>query len=106
MKSEEVKRTEEQHCHNVFQFSEISFEENEGNSDVNSRKSSEALPKIGKYNTRDVSNIVLTVIRHHTELRDSAEIATVAWIYAGLISHKDSSLAIDHKIRKAQKNNV
>jgi len=42
-------------------------------------------------------------MRHHTGLRETAEIATAAWIDAGLISDKDKHLIIDHnKVKRAQ----
>ncbi|CAI9730305.1 Hypothetical predicted protein [Octopus vulgaris] len=61
------------------------------------------LPTRGKYKTRDISNVALASIRHHTGLREAAEIASAAWIDAGLISQEDSSLVIDHnELRRAQ----
>ena len=56
-----------------------------------------------KYNKKDISNIALASIRHHTGLRETAEIATAAWIDAGLINDLNHSLIIDHnKVRRAQ----
>ena len=55
------------------------------------------------YNTKDISNIALASMRHHTGLRETAEIATAAWIDAGLISPEDTHLVIDHnKLKRAQ----
>jgi hypothetical protein len=55
------------------------------------------------YNTKDISNIALASMRHHTGLRETAEIATAAWIDAGLISAEDTHLVIDHnKLKRAQ----
>ena len=103
MKSEEVMRREEQHCYDVYQLFDDSFEEYEVTSEDSYKVPSEALPKKGKYNTRDISNIALASIRHHTGLREAAEIASAAWIDAGLITQEDSSLLIDqNKIRRAQ----
>ena len=43
-------------------------------------------------------------MRHHTGLREAAEIATAALIYVGLITEEDTSLVIDHnKVKRAQK---
>lgn len=95
---EEVMQTED-----VYQLSENSSEANEGISEDNYKEPFANVPKKGRYNTRDISNIALASIRHHTGLREAAEIATAAWIDAGLISEEDSSLVIDHnKIRRAQ----
>ena len=59
--------------------------------------------KRDKYNTRDISNIALASLRHHTGLRETAEIATAAWIDAGVITQFDTALVIDHnKVRRAQ----
>lgn len=103
MKDEEVMRREEQDCHDVHQLFDDSSEENEVTSDDSHKVPSEALPKKRKYNTRNISNIALASIRHHTGLREAAEIASAAWIDAGLITQEDSSLLIDHnKIRRAQ----
>lgn len=56
-----------------------------------------------KYNTEDISNIALASLRHHTGLREAAEIATAAWIDAGLITKQDTHLIIDHnKLKRAQ----
>ena len=55
------------------------------------------------YNTRDISNIALASMRHHTGLRETSEIATAAWIDAGLITAEDTHLVIDHnKLKRAQ----
>ena len=55
------------------------------------------------YNTMDIPNIALASMRHHTGLRETAEIATAAWVDAGLITAADSHLVIDHnKIKRAQ----
>ena len=62
MKSEEVMRREEQHCHDVYQLFDGSSEENEVTSDDSSKVPSEALPKKGTYNTKDISNIALASI--------------------------------------------
>lgn len=49
-------------------------------------------------------DIALASERHHTGLRETAEIATAAWIGAGLISELDATLVIDHmKLKRAQK---
>lgn len=51
----------------------------------------------------DITNIALASLRHHTGLRETAEIATAAWIDAGLISRFDTTLIIDHnKVKRAQ----
>ena len=56
-----------------------------------------------KYNTEDIANIALASLRHHTGLRETAEIATAAWIDAGLITHSDTTKVIDHnKVKRAQ----
>ena len=49
-----------------------------------------------QYNTKYISNVALASIRHHTGLRETAEIATAAWIDAGLIDETDTHLVIDH----------
>jgi len=49
-----------------------------------------------KYNTEDISHIAMASLRHHTGLRETAEIATAAWIDAGLITESDTGLVIDH----------
>ncbi|CAI9729005.1 Hypothetical predicted protein [Octopus vulgaris] len=89
----EVTQREEQHCHDVYQLFDSSSEENDVTSDENSKESSEAIPNRGKYNRR---NFALASIRHHTGLRQAAEIANAHWIDASLISQVDSSLVIDH----------
>ena len=56
-----------------------------------------------QYNTKDISNVALASLRHHTGLRETAEIATAAWIDAGLINETETHLVIDHsKVRRAQ----
>ncbi|CAI9715553.1 Hypothetical predicted protein [Octopus vulgaris] len=77
MKSEVMQR-KEQHCCDVYEFFDSSFEENEVTSDETFKESSEAIPKTEKYNTRDISNFALASIRHHTGLREAAEIDTAA----------------------------
>ena len=55
------------------------------------------------YNTKDISNIALASMRHHTGLRETAEIATSAWIDACLISAEYTHLVIYHiKLKRAQ----
>ena len=55
-----------------------------------------------KHNTEDISNIALASLRHHTGLRETAEIATAAWIDAGIITREDTTLVIDHnKVKRA-----
>jgi len=69
----------------------------------NSSENVSANTKRAKYNTDDISNIALASLRHHTGLRETAEIATAAWIDAGLITQWDTVLVIDHnKVRRAQ----
>ena len=59
--------------------------------------------KKNTYNTKDISNIALASMRHHTGLRETAEIATAAWIDGGLITKDDTHLVIDHnKVKRAQ----
>src|SRR5688572_431723 len=59
--------------------------------------------KRARYNTTDITNIALASLRHHTGLRETAEIATAAWIDAGLVTQFDTTLVIDHnKVRRAQ----
>ena len=54
-------------------------------------------------NTKDITNIALASMRHHTGLRETAEIATAAWVDAGLITEDDTHLVIDHnKVKRAQ----
>ena len=54
-------------------------------------------------NTKDISNIALASMRHHTGLRETAEIATAAWVDAGVITEDDTHLVIDHnKVKRAQ----
>jgi hypothetical protein len=63
-----------------------------------------AVPK-KSYNRKNIPNIALASIRHHTGLRETAEIATAAWIDAGIIDEHDTSLVIDHnKVKRAQLN--
>ena len=51
----------------------------------------------------NIPNIALASMRHHTGLREAAEIATAAWVDAGLITPEDTQLVIDHnKIKKSQ----
>ena len=55
------------------------------------------------YNTKDISNIAMASMRHHSGLREAAEIATAAWIDAGIITESDTHLVIDHnKLKRAQ----
>ena len=76
--------------------------EQEESSD-NSSDNVSAITKRAKYNTDDISNIALASLRHHTGLRETAEIATAAWRDAGLITQLDTVLVIDHnKVRRAQ----
>ena len=54
-------------------------------------------------NKKDIFNIALASIRHHTGLRETAEIATAAWIDGGLTTEDDTHLVIDHnKVKRAQ----
>jgi hypothetical protein len=53
--------------------------------------------KRSRYNTEDITNVALASLRHHTGLREMAEIATAAWIDAGLITKSDMALIIDHR---------
>ncbi|KAG7156182.1 putative trapped in endoderm-1-like 2, partial [Homarus americanus] len=92
MKSEEAIQREEELCQDVYHFFDSSSDEQEATSDDSSKEPSEPLPKKMKYNTRNISNIALASIRHHAGLREAAEIATAAWIDAGLISREDVSL--------------
>ena len=56
-----------------------------------------------KHNTMDITNIALASLRHHTGLREAAEIATAALIDAKLITEEDHQLIIDHnKLKRAQ----
>lgn len=56
-----------------------------------------------KYNTMDIPNKALASMRHHTGLRETAEIATAALIDTGVITEGDTSLIIDHnKVKRAQ----
>ena len=51
----------------------------------------------------DISNTALASMRHHTGLRETAEIATAALIDAGVITDNDTIVVIDHnKIKRAQ----
>ena len=51
----------------------------------------------------NIPNIALASMRHHTGLREAAEIATAAWVDAGHITPEDTNLVIDHnKIKRAQ----
>ncbi|KAG7162079.1 putative MOXD1 1-like 2 [Homarus americanus] len=95
MKSEEAIQREEELCQDVYHFFDSSSDEQEATSDDSSKEPSEPLPKKMKYNTRNISNIALASIRHHAGLREAAEIATAAWIDAGLISREDVSLSAD-----------
>ena len=55
------------------------------------------------FNTMNIPNIALASMRHHTGLREAAEIAQTAWVDAGLITPEDTHLVIDHnKIKRAQ----
>jgi len=55
------------------------------------------------YNTKEIRNIALASMRHHTGLRETAEIATAAWIDSDLITDEDKHLIIDHnKVKRAQ----
>lgn len=81
------------------QAGELEQEESSDNSSDNVS----ANTKRAKYNTEDITNIALASLRHHTGLRETAEIATAAWIDAGLITQLDTVLVIDHnKVRRAQ----
>ena len=56
-----------------------------------------------KDNSMDISNTALASMRHHTGLRETAEIATAVLIDAGVITEKDTRLVIDHnKVKRAQ----
>ena len=56
-----------------------------------------------KYNSMDIPNTALASMRHHTGLRETAEIATAALIDAGVVTDKDTRLVIDHnKVKRAQ----
>ncbi|XP_065665091.1 uncharacterized protein LOC136086713 [Hydra vulgaris] len=55
------------------------------------------------YNTMSIENIALASMRHHTSLRETAEIATATLIDAKIISKSDCHLIIDHnKVKRAQ----
>ncbi|KAG7163879.1 hypothetical protein Hamer_G030375, partial [Homarus americanus] len=86
-----AQRTKAEGQGNVYHFFDSSSDEQEATSDDSSKEPSEPLPKKMKYNTRNISNIALASIRHHAGLREAAEIATAAWIDAGLISREDVS---------------
>ena len=56
-----------------------------------------------KYNTMEIPTLALASMRHHTGMRETAEIATATLIDAGVITESDTSLVIDHnKVRRAQ----
>ena len=58
--------------------------------------------KIGLHNAINIKNVVLTSLRHHTGLRETAEIATTALIDAKVITEGNTSLIIDHnKVKRA-----
>ena len=59
--------------------------------------------KIGLYNTMNIKNVASASLRHHTGLRETAEIATAALIDAKVITEGNTSLIIDHdKVKRAQ----
>ena len=56
-----------------------------------------------KYNTMEIPTLAMASMRHHTGMRETAEIATAALIDAGVITEDDTSLVIDHnKVKRAQ----
>ena len=56
-----------------------------------------------RYNSMDIPNTALASMRHHTGLRETAEIATAALIDAGVVTGEDTRLVIDHhKVKRAQ----
>ena len=56
-----------------------------------------------KYNRMEIPNIALASMRHHTGLRETAEIATATLIDTGVVTEKNSNLVIDHnKVKRAQ----
>ena len=56
-----------------------------------------------KYNTMDIPTVALASMRHHTGMRETAEIATAALIDAGVVTEDDTNLVIDHsKVKRAQ----
>ena len=58
---------------------------------------------LNERNYADISNIALASIRYGTGLRETAAIATAAWIDGGLISKSNTRLVIDHnKVKRAQ----
>ena len=60
-------------------------------------------PAPGQRNTKAIPNIALASMRHHTGLRETAEIATATLIDFGIVTDEDSRLVIDHnKVKRAQ----
>jgi hypothetical protein len=65
-----------------------------GNANVN---------KLSTYNTKRIDNIAMASIRYGVSSRASAAIATAAWIDAGVITHDQQDLVIDHnKLQRAK----
>ena len=63
----------------------------------------QAAPAKKKYNTMEIPTLALASMRHHTGMRETAEIATATLIDAGVITEDDTSLVIDHsKVKRAQ----
>lgn len=89
----------------AIEHDEVESEENEcDDKEVCKTDECQSEMKRKKYNTKDITNIALASLRHHTGLRETAEIATAAWIDAGIISAHDTTLVIDHnKVMRAQK---
>ena len=59
--------------------------------------------KAKKHNMKDIPNIALATMRHHTGLREAAEIVTGTLIDFEIVTAEDSHLVIDHnKIKRAQ----
>ena len=58
--------------------------------------SKEVKKKICLYNTMNLKNIALANLRHHTGLRETAEIAIAALIDAKITTEGNSSLIIDY----------
>jgi hypothetical protein len=51
----------------------------------------------------DITNIAMASMRHHTSLRETAEIATAALIDAKIITKNNTLMIIDHsKVKRAQ----
>ena len=104
--SEEAARREQEACEFMNDGGDVLTQDRDRDEEFNLVPPPEAATTVlptRKYNTMEIPNTALASMRHHTGLRETAEIATAALIDAGVITEEDTNLVIDHnKVKRAQ----